>query len=256
MYYYLFEEPKTLVSQQVHRRVIQVTGELGITGETGTPSSVHPVPELVEAALRKGYSTIVAVGSDPFIAKVAGELLGTEVAFGIIPTGEAPFFSELVGIKGVADAGEILKKRTVRSVGVGVIDPRKYFLTQAEVITDKSTPVTLETGQFRIQGSFTNFVLTANPQGTEKGLTVNFLDKTKGHHPIKKFFYWLVGKRSADHTVSRIITRKVTVTTPTSLPVMVLGKEIAKTPLRARYIADALKIVAPISTIPKETEPR
>jgi diacylglycerol kinase family enzyme len=248
MYYYLFEEPKSLVLQQSHRKVLQVTSDLGITGQSATPSEAHPITELVEAALRKGFSTIVAVGSDTFIAEVASELLGTEVAFGIIPVGEAPLFSELVGVKSISEAGDVLKKRKVRSVGVGVIDPRKYFLTQAEVSADKSTPITIESGQFRLQGTFTNLILTANPQdGNEAGLTVRFLDRTRGYHPVVKLFHWLVGKRALDSTFTRIISRKITLTTPSAIPVLTLGKEIAKLPLRARYIPDALKIVAPLS---------
>jgi diacylglycerol kinase family enzyme len=85
MYYYIFESAKNTSQKNLHEKIKDYLGFLGIAGETMTVSPARSVEELTQMGIEKKYSTIVAVGGDVLINKIASLIQGTEIVLGIIP---------------------------------------------------------------------------------------------------------------------------------------------------------------------------
>ena len=72
---------------------------LGIAGEFEKSTGSNDIPKLIAIALRKGFKTIVAVGGDGTINEVINTIHGqTNIALGIIPTGNTNELANLIGI--------------------------------------------------------------------------------------------------------------------------------------------------------------
>lgn len=76
--------------------------------------------ERVDAAVAAGYDTIVAAGGDGTVGSVAGRLLHSKTALGILPLGSAMNIARSVGIpRDLEAAAAILATGVVREIDIG-----------------------------------------------------------------------------------------------------------------------------------------
>lgn len=237
MYYYIMEPPKNLRIRRLQQKIKDILGDLGIAGETVLPSPARTVEELCEVGIAKGYSTIVAVGSEKHINKVVSAILEGEVVLGIIPTDESAKIYQIIGTSSLRESCQALKFRKLASLDVGEIVPSKYFITQAEIHQTPPFNLKVEFKQFMIETQVTDLILTSAMK--------LFLKNTKAdtNFPIG-FLNWFLGKQNIDIFSSIFHNRKIRLETSQSIPVTIEQEVIAKTPFSARVIPAALKIIA------------
>ena len=88
----------------------------------------HDAPSLVKAAMARGSTTIAAGGGDGTVNSIASELVGTNVALGVIPLGTLNHFAKDVGVPTeIEDALRVLADGRVTNVDVGTVADRIFL---------------------------------------------------------------------------------------------------------------------------------
>jgi diacylglycerol kinase family enzyme len=83
-----------------------------------------------EHALRDGVDTILVAGGDGMVNSIGGELVGTPVALGVIPTGSGNGFARHFGIPlDIPGAVQALARARRRAIDVGTANGRPFFVT-------------------------------------------------------------------------------------------------------------------------------
>ena len=104
------EELRTALSRQL------------IDAELFESGSEEQSQERIADAIEAGVSTIVAAGGDGTVRSVAFQLLGSEVALGILPLGTAMNVANSLGIPlELEGAAEVLAAGNVRAIDVGEV---------------------------------------------------------------------------------------------------------------------------------------
>ncbi len=112
--------------------------QLGIQGRTEKITILKNLVESARDAVRRGATTIVAIGSDATVIKLLPVAIEENVSLGIIPLTAPSSLAEYLGIPFGAAACDVLARRIVRRVDVGKAD-NQYFLREARV--ESRTPV-------------------------------------------------------------------------------------------------------------------
>lgn len=129
-YYYLYDS--YLAAPNYGSQLIKLESaltDLGIQGKVGRLTLLKSVKDLVEAAIRDGADTVVAVGNDITLSRVA-EVVAThpEVTLGLIPYGDDhQDIARLLGIPRGVLACHVLSSRLVEVISMGKIN-NQYFL--------------------------------------------------------------------------------------------------------------------------------
>lgn len=251
MYFYIFEAPHSAGLRRLHEKVKFILGDLGIAGETLTPSPARTIEDLVNIALDKNYSTLVAVGSDRHLNKVASIvkiLAQNKVALGFVPLDVESSIAPQINADHLVAACENLKFRKLKKISLACLEPNKYFLTETYI--HSKTPqlfrVDLGTGLI-INSDLTDLIITAKMQV----LLAN--SRLEGGF-LTRFGRWLVGKESRDIWTSIFRSSLVRIQSTTPLPVALNGEIIARTPVSFRYYPNALQIIIGRDKLEKERE--
>lgn len=106
---------------------------------TGSPPRLVTVrnPDRLSIAARaardNGYRTIIAAGGDGTVAAVAEQLVGSDVAMGVLPMGTFNYFSRSLGLpEDPAEAAAALAAAEPRQIAVGEVNGR-LFLNNASL---------------------------------------------------------------------------------------------------------------------------
>lgn len=233
------EPPKAkIVSRQ--EKIKDILGNLGIAGETVSPSAARTIEELTHLGIVKGYSTIVAVGQESLINKVITVLVTQkeikDVVLGIIPTDFNSQIAQRIGVKDLNSACNVLKQRKLEIIDLCLLEPNKFFLTDATIETFFNQEVYFAVDNYKGK-ALTNKILI------KSGLEVFFYDKTLQGSPVSSFSRWLFGKKEKDIYSSYFHTKKIRIESNNTLSLKVSGETIAKTPLVVSNRSRALKII-------------
>jgi diacylglycerol kinase family enzyme len=226
-------------------KVKNILGDLGIAGETVTPSPARTIEELATLGIIKGYSTVVAVGSENLVDKIITVIINQkgakDVVLGVIPADFNSPIARKIHIKDLRDACNTLKYRKLTTIDVCFIEPNKYFLTEAIIETSKSIDAYLTLDHIKAGLPFNKIVI-------KPGLRVYIDDESS---PGKnKLFGWLLGKKEEKGYASFFKTKKIRIETlATNVPVKVDNETIAKTPITCQNRSKALKIIVARDTI-------
>lgn len=236
MYYYILEPPKNVKLRRFQQKIKDILGDLGIAGETVLPSPARTVEELCEIGISKGYSTIVAVGSEKHINKVVSAILVGEVVLGAIPTDESQKIYQIIGTSNIRSSCLSLKYRKIASLDVGEISPSQYFITPVEIHRENPFGLKIEFKDYGVEAQCTDLILTPKMQLYLKN---SFQKELVG----KKFLKWLFGQQNKDDYSSFFHGRKLRVETSEPLPLTINSEVVAKTPISAKTLPGALKII-------------
>lgn len=247
MYYYIME-PAGRKSALWQEKVKNILGDLGIAGETVMPSAARTIEELASLGVVKGYSTIVAVGSEKIVDKVVTALINQQgsqdVVLGIIPENYNSTMAKKIRVNDVYDACNTLKYRKLEIIDVCHISPNKYFLTEAVLESQKSVDAYITVGEVKAGLPFNK--ITIKP-----GLKI-FIEDANSHQGTKnKLLGWLFKpKEKKDIYSSFFHSKKIEIETlDVTLPVKVDEEVIAKTPIICSNRPKALKIIVARDTI-------
>lgn len=249
MYYYIIEPPKGKIINRPEK-IKDILGDLGIAGETVSPNAARSIEELTHLGVVKGYSTIVAVGSEALVNKVitvlATEKTAQNTVLGIIPDNFDSALSKKLGVSDLRSACNILKLRKLQTVNLCLIEPNKYFLTEAVIENPRRDEIFFS--MENIQGK-----ALANKIFIKPGLKIYFNDPSFEGGSGKKFVQWLFGKKEKDIYSSFFHTKKMRFEgEKRNLPIKVSGEIIAKTPATFANRTRVLKIIVARDTMKPE----
>lgn len=96
--------------------------------EIGTTQHPGHARELAEQAVRRGVEVVLAVGGDGTVNEVAGGLLGSETALGIVPVGSGNGLARTLGLPLAPErAIAALERALVRRMDVGMVNGRPFL---------------------------------------------------------------------------------------------------------------------------------
>ncbi|MEJ7697213.1 MAG: diacylglycerol kinase family protein [Candidatus Limnocylindrales bacterium] len=100
----------------------------GLGDELVPTSSEDNARTAVQDAIQGGYDVVVAAGGDGSAGLIADELIGTEVALGILPLGSVMNVARSLGVpRDLAGAADVLAGGVVRTVDVGLVGERHFY---------------------------------------------------------------------------------------------------------------------------------
>lgn len=253
MYYYIMEPATGKSSWQ--EKVKDMLGDLGIAGETVTPSAARTIEELASLGVIKGYSTIVAVGSEKIANKVASALINQksnkDTVLGIIPDDYTSRLAKRIGVTDFKDACQALKFRKLETVDACFVEPNKYFMTEATIENSHNSEAYLVMDMIQAGMPFDRIII-------KPGLEITVEDSRYANiKSFANFFSRLFGKYEEveDIFTSFFHTQEIKIDVPGNpLGLKVDGEIIAKTPIYCTQVPQALKIIVKRDTIePKES---
>jgi len=251
MYYYILESTGRKFDQW-HEKIKDVLGDLGIAGETVSPSSARTIEELTSLGIMKGYSTIVAVGSEKIVNKVATAIIDQkedkDVVLGVIPEDYNSMIAHMVGITDLRDACNALKQRKLEQFDACFIEPNKYFLNEAVIENDRAFDVYLALEEIKAG-------LVSNKITIKPGLAISIEDNSMTNEK-RSFLDTLFKKKQETKNIYSSFFHPLAVrieTVDKNIPVKVDSEVIAKTPIFCETRPKALKIIVKRDMIiPKE----
>lgn len=247
MYCYVFESPNSPRLRRLDDEIITKLRGYGISGEVVFANPARPAREITKVALKKGYSTIIAVGSDRVINGVVEAVQSTKAAMGIIPINAHPRVKELIGTIDPFEACEILRHRQLINTDVTFIDPGQHFLTEAKVEITGEQPVRVHVDDAIIETRVTDLILLGNG-------TIELIDSRLGRSILTRSVDWLLGKDNPPANISRLKGKYIKVETLKPLPIKIGTDIIGKTPFIAAVKPKCLKLITKRGILSREVE--
>ncbi len=246
MYYYILESSKEVTNQRFRERLTDQTTDVGVAGEMVAVSPLKTIEELIGIGLKKGYNTVVAVGSDTHIHDVIAALMHEPAidrpVLGAIPTDKNSLVATMLHIPTFKDALQALKFRRLAYATLAAIDPGKFLLTQAVLRPSKPMVFELDIDTAHIEVEAAEVILTGDCH-------VEVKTPPRGAQTIKQGLAWLFGTSLADHQTSIFHGTRVRINAAASTALGYDGEILAKTPVVAHVIRRALKIIVARATV-------
>lgn len=236
MYYYIFQSPKKYSENKTHERIKNILTVLGISGETTLVSPARSASELALMGVEKGYSTIVAIGSDEVINEVASSICGSGAVLGIIPIEASEDINQLVGTNNIKDACEALQKRRLKTINMGYIEPDINFLTKITLVSSKNKPLSIqaEINDYYFETSADKVIIDHN-----LGVHMYTYNEKKFLDNLLSFF----GNKNEIKDYSYFNAERLSLRTHEIIPIKIGDLKVAKTPIVAYRRPKALKII-------------
>lgn len=236
MYYYISETPRSRDEQHSLEHVRTLLTNYGIAGEFVTTSPARSIEELAELGVAKKYSTIVGVGSDMLVNRLASLLAGTPYVFGAIPIQHPRALELITGITTLEEAAEALKYRRIISVPITRIEPNKFLLTEATIHLPKPTNARIQIDDAQIDALCTDIRIAGNG----RVIIENTGNTDSG---IAGIWRWMSGQATVDPAPSSFTGTRIAIEFDGTYTAHVGTDVIAKTPLAATVLPGVLKII-------------
>lgn len=129
MYYYVYDE---FVQDQKFERELALIEtrltDLGISGKIARLALFRDPKEMIRDEVRKGASTVVAVGNDVTLRKVIDAVGDSGVAIAVIPLGNTDnFISDILGVPKGVEACDTLSARIIEEMDVGEVNGERFL---------------------------------------------------------------------------------------------------------------------------------
>jgi diacylglycerol kinase family enzyme len=243
MYYYVFEQARTNSDRKMHDKIRLYLGDFGITGEFCTASPARSAEELVDMGLRKGVSTIIAIGSERHINHIVNIIktvergLHRDVVLGVVPTDKESSLRERLRLVDIREACEALKYRRFTMVDVGYIEGACYFLTSAEIHINRPTIINIKADRWESETVITDLMIYSD-------LTFNFYNSMESKNVFSRWMSWLANNSAAkNNKISLFRAKTIRISGEAILSVMVEGETVVKTPIVAYKLPKSLKLI-------------
>lgn len=133
MYFYIFD---SFLQEKKHGTTIaQIEtrlASLGIQGRTEKITILKSLTETTREAIKRGATTIVAVGNDKTVTKLLPIVIEHDLTLGIIPVGEPQLIADYLGIPPGARACENISRRIIERLDIGLAN-NQHFLLEATI---------------------------------------------------------------------------------------------------------------------------
>ena len=171
----------------VAERVSRTLRDCGLANAILYSRSPAEPAELAREAVRARCPLVVGVGGDGLMSQVAGELVGSDTALGIIPAGVGNDFARGLGIPlDIGQACAVLARGNSRRIDVGRANDRYFF---SVAVTGFAAAVNRRANQFRrLRVNTLYAALTVATVFTDKPLP--FTVTYDGHE--RRCYSWLI----------------------------------------------------------------
>ena len=132
MYCYIYDISAS--QKKNEKQLLKIEGiltDLGISGKIYKLNILRNLEDVIDEILASEAKSIVVVGNDQIISKVANLIVGKNIALGIIPLDEPNILAESLGIKSAEEACQIISARKIAKLDIGKINGN-YFLLSVE----------------------------------------------------------------------------------------------------------------------------
>ncbi len=240
MYYFLFDQISSSKQRADFEKIKDIAREYQILSASAHVSPARSADELVQDALSKNYTTIVAVGEDTLINDVVTAIIRLQerenIVLGIISTDPESLLYERWGFKTFEEALETLRYRKLERFTIGMIEPNHYFLSSARIECGKPTRFVIEIDKFKAEAVLdrleisNNLYILLERYGRERSI-------------LKSTINWLSGKNTgfADRSVFR--GKIIKIDSREKVSVLIGKREVAKTPINVFRKINALNII-------------
>lgn len=240
MYYYILDYIQTPKFTNFQKNLKQLLSNLNISGEMAVSSPARTVEEITEMAIDRGYTSIVGVGGDLMVNRIANVMAGTQAALGVIPYDLSQELADLFCGQDVKNACNALRQRKTTFIDLGLVHPNKYFLSDISINTEKPAHLKMEVDQeFAITAEIFDLNITRE------------LDIELSTEPIQASTSWWSRKRVNDLAITNLKAQK-SLHLHTTSPISVYINhdfEIVKTPIQVSKAQGVLKIIVNRDTI-------
>jgi diacylglycerol kinase family enzyme len=130
MYHYIIDPQKIdqRSFERVQNQLYSCLSQLRISGEITRVTTLRSVAQLVESAISRGATTVVAVGHDSTVQEIVNAVGERDVTIGYVPLRDSEL-SRILGLTDVVNSCHSLAHRRVESLDLGQIQSN-YFLTK------------------------------------------------------------------------------------------------------------------------------
>jgi diacylglycerol kinase family enzyme len=252
MYYYIYESAKSSADRKIQEKIKYLITSIGISGEQVTPNPARTIDELVDIGVTKGYSTIVAVGSDIFANKIASSILNQQkdesqkIVFGFLPKNpQESVLAKTLGLNSLEQAVTALRYRKLSDLSIALLMPNKFFLIPLVIKDDKAFNLNIKLPHLTAESTASQIDISPvievmwNDQSSSNGMLSNFLNK-------------IFQNNKADHPKSLLKTHSLDLKTEPSLPVLLGDEVIARTPIRVKALPNYLHIIVNRGSVTEE----
>lgn len=238
MYYYIAEP---LITKSEKRKVDEIKSmlsQLGIAGEFAVASPARTVEEHLELAFAKGFSTIVGMGSDALLCRVAAKMLEknySRAVLGAIPLSSDQRLWEMMGVTTLAEIGDALRTRFLQPIDVLELGAGQAIIVEASIRRPHPVRFQLRYKGAVLLGRFTD--LTIKPSGE-----VNLYDQTAKRNG--NWFSRLLGsKNDPSINTTHLESAQWELATDEPCEVTVGSQTVGQTPLSVKSRPKCLKLI-------------
>lgn len=167
MYYYIIDPQKTSQKnfERVQNQLYSSVAELRISGEMTRVTSLRTIAQLVDTAMMRGATTIVAVGNDNTLQDIINAVGEKDVAVGYVPM-ENSELSVILGIPDIKSACQSLAQRRIEVLDLGQVQGAYFF-------SKISIGVSLESVQAKSLFDFSKFSEASKLKGVPIKMVVD-----------------------------------------------------------------------------------
>jgi len=256
MYYFVLEQPKNRWQAAFQNKIVAFLEDLQIVGEVAKANPIQKPEELCQLGLKKGYHTIVAIGSDTMISTLAAIVARHGATLGIVPQDSKSSFFGLINCLNWEEACSALPKRRVEIFDMGKAAEDRFFLTFIKVISSKKNKISqviVKFQDFEIDVPAIEIIITngamekADSKFVRKTFSDSLLDiyiSTKATETKESFFSTLF-KKEKPFFSSLFHANKIKIFSREQILEVVSPdqKIITKTPAEIEIVPQAIKII-------------
>jgi len=128
VYCYIYDE--FVQDKKFERELLKVENrltDLDIAGKVLRLALFRNAEEMIRDEVRRGVTTVIAVGNDSTVRKVIDAVADSGVTFGVIPLGPNNALATLFGIPEGVKACDVLSARIVEDLDLGTVNGRRFI---------------------------------------------------------------------------------------------------------------------------------
>ncbi|MFA5052038.1 MAG: diacylglycerol kinase family protein [Patescibacteria group bacterium] len=250
MYYYIYDtylndKKYTTTLQHIESRLMS----LGINGRIERMTLLKSMREVITDAIKKGASTIVAVGNDETVSKIVNYLPNISVTLAIIPIGADNTIAASLGIPQGESACEVLSSRIIEHIDVGKANDC-YFISSLSVPSTEE--VIFDWGTYQVKPltnqntiticNFNSRSVAGNNTPSHSGNPHDGILEAVFSVPEHQSWWSFSKKNYSSASVFPFTKIKIKCATE-CLPIVADGQTTIKTPVTVEVVPKKLKVI-------------
>lgn len=239
MYYYIAEPVTTQSERRRLDEIKSILSQLGIAGEFAIASPARTVPEHLQLAFSKGFSTIVGIGTDALISTVAGCMLTyhyEKAVLGAIPFKPDQSLAKMIGASTLADFAQTLRARRTIDIDAVRFGQLEAIVSEAKISLSEPMEFKLSYQSVLAQGLFTELLI--RPSGE---LEIGLSPKSNFTRFLNRLFNQQKPQQNSSTTKLQLSSWQFSTKETCSLKIG--DQKIVDTPFEAKTYKKALKLI-------------